>query len=87
MFMILSALAAMSGSPQATTDKAVESDPVLCTRSRAVSVVGTHVRPKKVCMRKSDQEFEEKNAQRELQQINTRGNLPGPALGRAGEPE
>lgn len=82
MLIILSVLAALSGSPQASPGKTTEADPVVCTRPRADSEVGTHMRPKKICMRKSDWDYQEKHVQRELQQINNRGDNPGNASGR-----
>jgi hypothetical protein len=87
MLMILSALAAISEAPQASPAKAAEADPIVCSRPRSDSEVGTRMRPKKICMKKSDWDYQEKHVQRELQQINNRGNNPGPALGRTGDPQ
>lgn len=61
-------------------------DPVIC-RGRSESVVGTRIKPKKICMKKSDWDYQEKHTQRELQQINQRGNNPGPAIGRDSPPQ
>jgi hypothetical protein len=61
---------------QATTQPA-EEDPVVC-HGRSESVVGTRIKPKKICMKKSDWDYQEKHTQRELQQINQRGNNPAP---------
>ncbi len=69
---------------QATTQPA--EDPIVC-HGRSESVVGTRIKPKKICMKKSDWEYQEKHTQRELQQINQRGNNPGPALGRDSAPQ
>ena len=66
--------------------KVAEADPIVC-RGRSESIVGTRIKPKKICMKKSDWDYQEKHTQRELQQINQRGNNPGPALGRDSAPQ
>ena len=78
MLIALSVLAAAS---QAVSVSAPENDPVIC-RGRSESVVGTRIKPKKTCMKKSDWDYVEKRTQEELQQINQRGNNPGRAEGR-----
>jgi len=75
----------ITAAQQATTQLAQE-DPVVC-RGRSESVVGTRIKPKKICMKKSDWDYQERHTQRELQQINQRGNNPGPALGRDSAPQ
>ena len=75
----------VTAAQQATTQLAQE-DPVVC-RGRSESVVGTRIKPKKICMKKSDWDYQERHTQRELQQINQRGNNPGPALGRDSAPQ
>jgi hypothetical protein len=75
----------VTAAQQATTQLTQE-DPVVC-RGRSESVVGTRIKPKKICMKKSDWDYQERHTQRELQQINQRGNNPGPALGRDSAPQ
>ena len=57
-----------------------DNDPVVCQRPDT-SEVGTHMRPKKVCMRKSDWALIEKNTQRELQRLHDHHQDPGGAQG------
>ena len=86
--MSLSFLLALAG-PAASASEPVavaEADPIVC-HGRSESVVGTRIKPKKICMKKSDWDYQEKHTQRELQQINQRGNNPGPALGRDSAPQ
>jgi len=66
----------MTTTQQATTQSADE-DPIVC-RGRSESVVGTRIKPKKICMKQSDWDYQEQHTQRELQQINQRGNNPAP---------
>jgi hypothetical protein len=75
MLVFLSLLAAAAQAP-AATPPAADKDPIICTSS-GQSEVGTHMRPKKVCMRKSDWDYVEKNTRTQLQSINQRGNNPG----------
>ena len=75
----------VTAAQQASTQLTQE-DPVVC-RGRSESVVGTRIKPKKICMKKSDWDYQERHTQRELQQINQRGNNPGPALGRDSAPQ
>jgi hypothetical protein len=82
---LLIAVAGPAASPSDTA-AAAEADPIVC-RGRSESVVGTRIKPKKICMKKSDWDYQERHAQRELQQINQRGNNPGPALGRDSAPQ
>ena len=85
MLTIIALMAAAQAAP-ATAAAAPENDPVIC-KGRSESVVGTRLKPKKTCMKKSDWAYIEKRTQEELQQINQRGNNPGLALGRNGGPE
>ena len=80
MLILLTAL--MASSPPAAAVAAAKDDPVVC-KGRSESVVGTRIKPKKTCMKKSDWDYVEKRTQQELQQINQRGNNPGKAEGRA----
>jgi hypothetical protein len=56
-------------------------DPVICVREQ--SEVGTHMRPKKTCMKKSDWDYVQAHTKETLQSINDRGNSPGRAEGHA----
>jgi hypothetical protein len=80
MLTIIALVAAAQTAPTAVA-AAPENDPIVC-RGRSESVVGTRIKPKKTCMKKSDWEYVEKRTQEELQQINQRGNNPGRAEGR-----
>jgi hypothetical protein len=80
MLTIIALMAAAQTAP-ATAAAAPENDPVIC-RGRSESVVGTRIKPKKTCMKKSDWDYIERRTQEELQQINQRGNNPGRAEGR-----
>jgi hypothetical protein len=80
MLTIIALMAAVQTAPPAVA-AAPENDPVVC-RGRSESVVGTRIKPKKTCMKKSDWDYVEKRTQEELQQINQRGNNPGRAEGR-----
>jgi len=73
MFVLLIAMAAAAETPETQPTQNAD-DPIICTRENAGSEVGTHMRPKKVCMKKSDREFLEKQAQRTVQNINNRGD-------------
>jgi hypothetical protein len=53
----------------------VDEDPVICRREE--SEVGTHMRAKKVCMKKSDWTFVEKQTQRGLQRLREHNLDPG----------
>jgi hypothetical protein len=55
-----------------------DNDPVVCRRER--SEVGTHMRPKPVCMKKSDWDLVEKHTQDQLQSLGERSRFdPGRA--------
>ena len=73
MLVLLSALAAAAQVPAATSPANAD-DPIICTRENVGSEVGTHMRPKKICMKKSEREFIEQQAKRTLQSINNNGN-------------
>ena len=81
MLILLSAL--IAAAPAATAIEPAKDDPIVC-KGRSESVVGTRIKPKKTCMKKSEWDYIEKRTRQELQQINQRGNNPGPALGREG---
>jgi hypothetical protein len=67
--LILLALAAAAQVPAA--QPANDADPIVCKRAKS-SDVGTHMRPQKVCMKKSEWEFTEKNTQNELRTLHDR---------------
>ena len=73
-------LAAVVADPNAV---AKDADPVVCARQNVGSEVGTHMRPKKVCMKKSEWQLIEAHTKETLQSINGRGNNPGRAEGHA----
>ncbi len=51
---------------------AKEDDPIICTRDPIGSEVGTHLRSKEVCLRKSDRDFVEREQRAKILQINNR---------------
>ena len=73
------AVAAASGAQPAVVQKAEADDPVVCRRTK-VPEVGTRMKPKPVCMKKSDWAMTDKQIAQELRQINERGNNPGKAI-------
>ena len=75
------AAAAQAAAPQAPAND----DPVVCQRPQ--SEVGTHMRPKKVCMRKSEWEYVERHTRDTLQSLNQKGTNPGQALGHGSKPQ
>ena len=77
LLLTLLALGAADPAPPAAKDK----DPVICTRQNVGEEVGTHMRPKKVCMKKSEWDLVEAHTKETLQSINGRGNNPGRAEG------
>jgi hypothetical protein len=83
MFLLVLAVAAA----EPTTAPAKDSDPVVCARQAVGSEVGTHMRPKKVCMKKSEWTLVEQHTKETLQSINGRGNNPGMAEGHRLNPE
>jgi hypothetical protein len=70
-------LIALVGAAQATAALPAEdpNDPVICHRQQ--SEVGTHMAPKKICLRRSDWDLIEKNTQRELQNLQDKHLDPG----------
>ena len=83
--MLLLVLAAAAVEPSAAPTK--NSDPVVCVRQSVGAEVGTHMRPKKVCMKKSEWQLVERHTMETLQSINGRGNNPGMADGHRLNPE
>ncbi|WP_309663107.1 hypothetical protein [Sphingomonas sp.] len=82
MFMILNVLAAVAAaSPQTTPADTTDKDPVIC-EGREASEVGTHIKAKRTCLRKSQWEYVRNDTKRELRSINDRGSIPTPPSGR-----
>ena len=83
--MLLLLLAFQSAQPASeVTDKA---DPVVCLRQNVGDEVGTHMRPKKVCRKRSEWDYIERHTKETLQSINDRGNNPGRADGHGLTPQ
>jgi hypothetical protein len=79
MLILIAALAVAADTPPAA--QATDSDSVVCKRART-SDVGTHMRPKPVCMKKSEWDLVEKHTQTELQSLHERSSFdPGKAEG------
>ena len=72
MLVLLTALAAAAQTPAA--QPGAKDDPIICTRDSVGAEVGTHMRPKKVCMHKSDRDFIENQARATVRSINNRGD-------------
>jgi hypothetical protein len=81
LLFALVAVASVSGTDTATPQKANLEDPVVCRRSK-LPEVGTRMKPKPICQRKSDWAMFDKQNETELRQINNRGSNPGKAEGR-----
>jgi hypothetical protein len=75
--MIVTALIWLSAASVGTDTTNKDDDPVICRREQ--SEVGTHMRPKKTCLKKSEWDFIEDHTRNKLQSINQRGNNPGRA--------
>jgi hypothetical protein len=75
LLLLLAAAANQAAAPASAKDP----DPVVCQRQVVGSEVGTHMRPKKVCMKKSEWDLVERHTKETLQSINERGNNPGRA--------
>ena len=50
-------------------------DPVIC-KTDPIAEVGTHMKPKPTCMKKSEWDYVEGNTKQKLQLINSRGSNP-----------
>jgi len=73
--MMITAFLWLSAASVATETVATENDPVICKREQ--SEVGTHMKPKKKCLKQSEWKFIEDHTRNKLQSINQRGNNPG----------
>jgi len=74
MLVLLATLAAAAAQP-ATAEPARTDDPVICTKQNVGDEVGTRMRTKKkVCMRKSDRDFIDKQNKQAVGQIINDGN-------------
>jgi len=80
MLAFIVALSSAAAAPPEATPPPAEPDPIICSRKWR-SEVGTHLQPKKVCLRKSDWDLMEDHTKETLQSINDRGNNPGMADG------
>jgi hypothetical protein len=85
MLVLLMAMAASAQAP-GTQPPAKDADPIICTRDNSGAEVGTHMRPKKVCMRKSDRDFIDQQEKAAMQQLVNDGDArmhsdPGPPRG------
>ena len=81
MIIIVAALAMTADPPAAAgqapapvTAPSKDDDPIICTRDPVGSEVGTHMRSKKICMKRSDRQFIEENARTTIRNINNNGN-------------
>ena len=75
-FLLGLAAVAQAQPTTVTASPAPNADPVICHRPE--SEVGTHMRPKPVCMKKSDWDLVEKNTQEQLRILGERSNFdPG----------
>lgn len=74
-------VASAQGDASAALPKANLEDPVVCRRSK-LPEVGTRMKPKPVCQRKSDWSMFDKQNENELRLINQRGQNAGKADGR-----
>jgi hypothetical protein len=83
--MFILPLVTLAAAAPIVSDKGA--DPVVCARQNVGSEVGTHMRPKKVCMKKSEWDLIEAHTRETLQSINGRGNNPGKADGHALNPQ
>jgi hypothetical protein len=80
MLTLIAALAGIATPPQAAPP-AKDSDPVVCKRDETPEV-GTHMRPKPVCMKRSQWDLVEKNTQEQLTRLQDRSAFdPGRAEG------
>jgi hypothetical protein len=79
MLELLGALAVLASAQGGAIDEK-DKDPMVCRGDRSSVTTGSHVRrQKKVCKLKSQWALEEKEAQRELQQVRDRWMSPGRA--------
>ena len=75
MLLLIAALAVATQAPATATD----SDPVVCKREKSADV-GTHMRPERKCLKKSEWDYIEKNTQKGLQAFRDRSSFdPGRA--------
>jgi hypothetical protein len=79
MLVLLASLAAAAASPAGPP--ANPADEIVCKRDKSPDV-GTHMRSKRVCMKRSEWEIVEKNTQNQLQNLQDRSSYnPGMADG------
>jgi hypothetical protein len=68
MIFLLTALAAATQTP-AVQSAQKDNDPIICTRDNVGSEVGTRMRPKKICMRKSDRDYMNQQEKAAIQKL------------------
>ena len=79
MIVLLASLAAAAASP--ASPPANPADEIVCKRDKTTEN-NTHMRAKRVCMKRSDWEIVEKNTQNQLQNLQDRSSFdPGKADG------
>jgi hypothetical protein len=80
MLILVAAFASMANPLQAAPP-AKDPDPIVCKRDETPEV-GSHMRPKPVCMKKSEWDLVEKNTQEQLTRLQDRSAFdPGRAEG------
>jgi hypothetical protein len=84
MLILLSALAVASADPIATVKD--KDDPIICTKAPVGSEVGTHLQSKKICMRKSDRDYIDREQRDTLRDIQNRGDSRMQAIPPPGPP-
>ena len=80
MLLLLTALVA-AAEPTAAKPAEPDNDPVVCEK-RGEAPVGTRLKSKRICMRKSEWKYVEAHTQREMNRLNSRETNPGMAGGR-----
>ncbi len=86
MLTLLAVLASMATVPEASPPPK-DADPIVCKRDQT-SDVGTHMRPKPVCMKRSEWDYVERKTQYELHSLQDRSSFdPGRAEGHGPAPQ
>lgn len=79
--MLTLVYALMLSQAAAVEQPSKDADPVICNRARGSHTVGTRVRRKPTCLRKSEWDYVNQNSQRELKQLNDRTLHPAEIKG------
>lgn len=74
MLTLLMALAASGATVPTQSSVEQKKDPLVCTKEPIGSEVGTRMRSKRVCMKKSDRDFIEQEQRATVREINNDGN-------------